>query len=266
MGSRHRQEASEYGKRDGILALCVWLGYVIIISVYVAIMNRINMSWYVHDIIVIIFLSLLVVGIFIVVKIRKQRLASIGFHKENFGKAIGLGFLLSLIPIGFLAIVPGIVNGFNDVDILGLLFALITTFFFAAHEDVIFVGFIQTRLYGLFKTHIVAIFVGAILFAIMHIPPWIINGRLDLGQPLVIVQAFMAWVVLHVVFVSVFKKYFSIVPVFIFHTLWNFSFNFAQMEGTIDFSIISIILAVLAACSLYWQSYKRKKYVRTPST
>ena len=260
MDSIHKQEVLAYGKKDGIVALAVWLGYVIIVSAYVAITNSIAMPWYVHTIVVIVFFSLLVVGIFVIVKIRKQSLASIGFHKEKLGKAIGLGFLLSLIPIIFLAIIPGIVNGFNDVDVFGLLVALITTFFFAAHEDVVFVGFIQTRLYGLFKTHTIAICVGAILFAVMHIPPWIINGQLDIGHPLVIVQAFFAWVVLHIVFVSVFKKYFSLVPVFVLHTLWNYSFNFARMDGTIDFSVISIIIAILATCFLYWQSYKREKF------
>ncbi|MCL2377569.1 MAG: CPBP family glutamic-type intramembrane protease [Defluviitaleaceae bacterium] len=257
MESIYEMTPQRYGRKDGIIALLVWLCYVILISAYAAITSRLSMPWYIFVIVVIIFMSLLVVGVFIVVKIRKQRIVSIGFRKENLGKAIGFGLLISLIPIIFLAILPGIINGFNNVDALGLVVALITTFFFAAHEDVIFVGFIQTRLYGLFQTQVVAIGVGAILFALMHVPPWVINGRLDFGQPLTVVAAFLAWVILHIVFVSVFKKYFSIVPVLILHTIWNYSMNFAQLEGIIDFSIIAIIIAALVACFLYWQSHKR---------
>jgi len=258
MESRYKQEVSQYGKKDGIVALCVWLVYIALSSVYVVITNLFSMPWYVFGLIVIVFCSLMVVGIAVVVKVSKQNLASIGLHKENLSKAIGLGFLFSLIPITIIAVVPGIINGFSNVNIVGLLLSLITTFFFAAHEDVVFVGLIQTRLYGLFKTNKAAICAGAILFATMHVPLWIINGRLDFNQPLVFVQAFLAWIILHIVFVSVFKKYFSLIPVFILHTLWNYSFNFARF-GTIDFSLLAIAFIVLAACFLFWQSYKSEK-------
>jgi len=257
MESRYAQEVSKYGKKDGIAAFCVCIGITVLVLADMAINNMISAPWYVMGLISIVRCSLAVVGVIIVVKVNKKSLSSIGLHKSNLGKAIGLGFLFGLIPITFFAVVPGVISGFAQVN-LGILFTLVMTFFYAAHEDVVFVGFVQTRLYGLFKTHRAAICVGAILFAAMHVPPWLLTGQLDLGQPLVIIQTFLGWAAIHFVFVSVFKKYFSLVPVFILHTLWGFSSHFAQ-AWTIDFSLIVGAVAVSAACFLYWQSYRKEK-------
>jgi membrane protease YdiL (CAAX protease family) len=142
----------------------------------------------------------------------------------------------------------------------------VTTFFFAAHEDVIFVGFIQTRLYGFFKTDKVAITVGALLFALMHIPPWLVMGRIDTSNLLMgIGLPFVSWFIFHLVFVSIFKKYYSLVPVFILHTIINYSWNFAQTTTVlgIDFSLILFSLFVLAAAILFWHTHKQSKKAMT---
>ena len=258
MESTYEQEVKKFGKKDGIAAICVWLCYIILTTAYAVVTNMMSISGNIRGVVGIILSILLAIGVLILVKKSKQNLASVGLHKENLGKAIGLGLLFCLIPITVIAIIPGVLYGFNEVDASGLLLVLITTFFFAAHEDVIFIGFIQTRLYGLFKTHKAAIFVGAILFALMHVPLWIINGRLDFSQPLNIAMVFSAWISMHIIMVSIFKRYFSILPVFIFHTIWNYSFNFARL-GTIDFSLIAVAIALIAACLLYWRSYKLAK-------
>ena len=46
MVSRYEREVSRFGKKDGILAICVWLIYLIVGSAYVTVMSRISVPWY----------------------------------------------------------------------------------------------------------------------------------------------------------------------------------------------------------------------------
>jgi len=257
MQTKYAQEVAKFNKRDGILAISVFFGLLLLSNVFPLVLRMIPMSDVVFTRILLVWLALLAFGVFIVVKARKQKLSSIGFHKENLGKGIGLGLLFSLIPVAFIAIVPGMLHGFFELDLGWLMLTLISTFIFAAHEDVIFVGFIQTRLYGLIKSRFLAIFVGSLLFALMHLPPWIYMGRLDMNQPIEILFQVVRWSAMHFVFVAVFKKYYSIVPVFILHTINNLSNVFSYSNMTL--ANISIAVSVLAACFLYWQTNKADK-------
>lgn len=259
---KYRQEVSKFEKKDGIIALCVWLGYIICMMGIVALRDMLNLPWFLFFPYTIITTSLLAGIVFVIVLRKKQGLASIGLHKENIWPAIRLGLLLCLIPIVFIAIIPGIFGGFNQQQIGARIIMLVSIFFFAAHEDVIFVGFIQTRLYGFFKTDIAAISVGALLFAAMHIPPWLMMGQIDLDNLLTgLGLPVLSWILMHLVFVSVFKKHFSLVPVFILHTMNNYSLSIVQTTTVfgVDFSIIFLALYALAACVLFWHTHRKSK-------
>ena len=257
MQTRYAQEVAKSKRKDGILAICVFFGFLLLSNVFPLLMSMIPMSDVARTRVLLVWLALLAFGVFIIVKARRQKLSSIGFHKDNLGKGIGLGLLFSLIPIAFIAIIPGMLHGFFELDLGWLMLTLISTFIFAAHEDVIFVGFIQTRLYGFFKTHFLAILVGSLLFALAHLPPWIYMGRLDVNQPLEILFQVVRWSAMHFVFVAIFKKYHSIVPVFILHTMNNLSNVFSYSDMTL--ANISVAVSVLAACFLYWQTSKADK-------
>jgi len=257
MPTRYAQEVAAFKKKDGALAIGVFFGYLFLVNIFPPVMGMIPMADIARTRILLVWMVLLVFGVFIVVKARKQKLSSIGFHKENLGKGIGLGLLFSLIPIAFIAIIPGMLHGFFELDLAWFMLTLISTFIFAAHEDVIFVGFIQTRLYGFFNSHFLAILVGSLLFALMHLPPWIYMGRLDVNQPIEILFQVVRWSAMHFVFVAIFKKYHSIVPVFILHTINNLSNVFSYSDMTLANSSVSV--SVLAACFLYWQTSKADK-------
>lgn len=144
-----------------------------------------------------------------IIRSQKQGISSIGLHKEKIWRAVRLGLVVSLIPVLFTVILPGIYGGFHEQLVGVFLVNFVTAFFFAAHEDVVFVGFIQTRLYGFFKTDKVAIAVGAILFSLMHVPLWIILGHFDLNNLVIdILLNSLAWALMYLVFVAVFKKYY----------------------------------------------------------
>jgi len=262
MQTRYTQEVAKFDKKDGILAICVFLAFLPLIGFFPLVLSMMPLPDIAHARIVsLAYMVLLAFGVLIVVRARKQKLSGIGFHKENLVKGIVLGLLFCLIPIIFGAIIPGILHGFFEVSFASLTLTLITTFIFAASEDVISVGFIQTRLYGFIKSHFLAIFVGSLLFALMHIIPWIFMGRLDITQPVDILFQVIRWSAMHFVFVAVFKKYHSLVPVFILHTVNNFTNAFSYSSTT--FANISVTILVLAACFLYWQTHKADKKALT---
>ena len=260
MNSRYKQEVQKFGKKDGIIAIGVFLVYIITAMAFVALRGILSLSWQLNVLFTIATTTFQAGIVFAIVLRNKQGLASIGLHKGKLWPAVRLGLLVSLIPIVFSAVLPGIYGGFNELLIGTLLVNLVTTFFFAAHEDVVFVGFIQTRLYGFFKTDKVAITVGAILFALMHIPLWLMVGNFDSNNLLLgIGLNFMGWFLMHFIFVSVFKKHYSLAPVFILHTIANYSWNFAQTPIVfgIDFSLVRLGLLVLVACVLFWHTHNK---------
>jgi len=224
MDSQYRQEVARFNKRDGIIALCLFLVYIITSVAYAATVNIVP-AGLLRTLYMIGFCVLHIVLVCIVILRKKQGVASIGLHKEKIWPAVRLGLLFVFILIVFKIVLPGFFIGFRDIH-AGLFYSFIITLFFAIHEDIVFVGFIQTRLYGLFKTDVLAIFIGALFFALMHLPPWIVTGRLDvLNLPLLCLSMFN-WMGMYIIFISVYKKYYSLVPVMIIHFVTTFPGNF----------------------------------------
>jgi membrane protease YdiL (CAAX protease family) len=263
MDSRYRQEVAKFDKKDGVLAILVLLGYMLFQTGFVVIRDMLSLPGIFAILLnIVVGTSLPAVIVFLIVLRRKQGLSSIGLHKNKIWPAIRLGLLISIIPVLFLAVIPGIFVGFNELLVSVLLLNLVTTFFFAAHEDIIFVGFIQTRLYSFFKTDKAAITIGALLFALMHIPPWLVMGQIDTSNLLMgLGIPFLAWFIIHLILVSVFKKYYSLVPVFILHTINNYSRIFTQTTTVfgIDFSFIMLAVYILAAAILFLHTHKQSK-------
>jgi membrane protease YdiL (CAAX protease family) len=204
--------------------------------------------------------------VFAIVICNKQGLASIGIHKKKIWPAIRLGLLVSLIPILFSAILPGILGVNNELLIGTLLLNLVIIIFSAVYEDVIFVGFIQTRLYGFFKTDRVAIVVGALIFSLWHVPPFLIMNVGYIIPHILFAElapSFLYWFLMHFVLVSVFKKHYSLISVSILHTMTNFTSQFSERYNIygINFQFVTTAILLLVTCILFWHTHKQAKKV-----
>ena len=178
--------------------------------------------------------------------------------------AVRLGLLISLVPLLLTAVLPGMMFGWELQPLGMFLFSFLLTFFLAVHEDVIFVGYLQTRLYGLFKSNVVAISVGAALFALMHVPSWILMGTLTFDYPLGIALMLVVWFTFHFIAVSVFRKYFSLIPVIMLHTVLNFSgrmWNVRTEEGGIFGTLNTVILLTVACVLVHHMREHRQKTI-----
>jgi len=211
MVSKYEHEVKKYGKKDAIIALCV----------FVAIIPLSLMSWVitgdVHATLFGFLSRVIIIGITVaIVIVKKQGLASIGIHKDKLWPALRLSLLLLIIFVVF-GIVPGLIYGWELIGIGTLFPALGTTIIMAAGEDIFFVGYLQTRLHGLFKNNALAILIGAICFAIAHVPTALIEPYAA-GW----VGSLIIWMIGHTLMVLIFRRHFSIIPVIIAHTLGNF--------------------------------------------
>ena len=224
MNLQYKQEVSKYGKKDAIIALGVFLFFIVLLQM-VGIVNdssREALTSQQRFLIRGLMSFAGVIPVFAIILIKKQGFSSIGIHKEKMLPALRIGLLFSFIPLT-LGILPGLLYGAEFVGFGTLLFSLFVTFLFAAAEDVCFVGFLQTRMYGLFKTDKVAISLVAAMFSFMHVPAWLRTGQLSFDNLLYLGIALITWFILHLALVSIFRRYFALAPVVLLHTLYNFS-------------------------------------------
>jgi membrane protease YdiL (CAAX protease family) len=267
MDSRYKQEVAKYGNKDGVIALCLFLfyclwsvGFALIVRAFDDSLTGLQLQ------IVGIFLSLLLIAVVVVmIFIKKQGFSSIGLHREKLGSATRLGIMFALIPLIIAGLLPGIMYGWELVSIGMMIYFLFYSLVLAGAEDIVFVGFIQTRLYGLFKSDKAAIGIGAALFSLGHVPAWLLMGNLDLDNLLFFAIFVVFWAAMHWVSVSLFRRYFSLVPVIILHTISNFSqtalwvLTDENREYAESWAMTAMIAIIVAVCVWNWYTDRRKK-------
>jgi len=215
---RYKITVNNYTRIDGF---CAIIAYLLIMFVYYIIggiyaQKSLNLASQVN--------LLLAVLCVVYVLVRKQTMESIGFGKRNLIKSIKLGVVFGLI-IFLINVIPGVLSGrqFNSVSKLG------SSFFYyfiiiGLVEEILFRGFIQTRIYALCKKPIVAILITAFMFMSMHIPFQMGIAQMDLltyiFNNFVTLMFTFIW---HIVFNFMYSKYNSIAAPLVFHTIMNWS-------------------------------------------
>ena len=238
---QYKQEVSKYGKKDAVIALCFYLVLTIFAIVFWVVVDHFELPGRMSSI---IYSILAVVSVVALVLINKQGISSLGIHSKNWKPALLLGVVLSvtvLLTMG--GLIVGIIYGsqFNPLNhiIMMLLYLLIM----AAYEDIIFIGYIQTRLYGLIKKDVLAVIAGAFLFALIHIPMGLATG----GALWTLLMGMPFWIIMHIIMNGIFRRYTSIIPVTMFHMFFNFSqTELWSAEGFVELPSYMVIILVLA--------------------
>jgi len=263
MDSIFKQQISKFDKKDGILALCMCLLSVLLVTTSFA-LRLAGFPWPLFVTHVVNYAP--VVIMIVIVLCNKQGLSSIGFHREKIWPAIRLGLLFSIIPIVFGGIIPGLYYGFNQLTIGALMSAFAITMLFAAWEDILYAGIITPRLYGLVRSGWFAISVGAFLFAAMHVPVWTMNDQLYFGSfnyAWLSSMQILRWGISFIFYFAIFRKYYSIVPVILVHTINNFMNVLVVSSwapfGMENFWIIGHGARLIAAAALFWHIHKTEK-------
>ena len=223
MNSMYKQEVQKYGKKDAFIAIgvalffTIWSGLMAGLQPFRFFWAALPIDWQsapfaVRQLPWTIekFLGSAVL-VFIILLIRKQGISSIGIHTKNLRKALCLVLLFSVAPLFFSVIVPGFIApgfayGEAFVGIGIFMLGLFIQFTMAASEDILYVGFLQTRMHGLFKSDLAATSASAALFALMHVPAWTITGMISTDALAFMGVMLIVWFAMHFVMVALFKR------------------------------------------------------------
>ena len=169
-----------YNKKDGMFAVLL---FAIIITLYALLGFLYKNNNFIKDNIKVMgcFLNLLLIIITILfVKIRKQKLNTIGL-RGRWKLSIILGGVLSLFYF-YCNCLEHLIHGEKLISITSILFLIIYYLLVAICEEFVFRGFIGTRLNGIIKNKYIVIIVTGLLFVAMHFPYRMIAGNMSLGD------------------------------------------------------------------------------------
>ena len=258
MSQKYITEVSKYNKKDAVIAIWFYVIYFLamIAAGFINRLYGLSMigSWFN------VAVGVACIG---VVLIKKEKLSTIGFRNENLIKSLSLGLICGIISIVMLGIVP-VLNGseFSSFSTIANRF-IYQLVFIVLTEEIFFRGYLQSRLYGLFRNDISAILICGILFSLMHFPfMFISNG----GAGLISLNTFALfafWFAMHIIINYVYKKSCVIYGVIVFHVVFNtagglfiepntllFGIDFSYITNSILPVIIAVILLILGVRSV----------------
>lgn len=216
--SRYTTLLNAYNKLDGIIAVVYYV--FLLIAYYVSGVIYAKSNIYLAN----QLSQVLVIFIILILIIRKQRIETIGFSKNNIKKSLILG-VVSACVVFLINFIPNFLKGNELLPFSQLLSSFIFYLFvIALTEEIIFRGYIQTRIYGIIKKPSYAILLTAFMFMVMHIPFQMGIAQMDFttfvaNNYITLIFQF-SW---HIVFNFMYTKYNSIIAPTIFHTVMNWS-------------------------------------------
>lgn len=172
-----------------------------------------------------IFNALMIVITILFIKLNKQSLETIGLYKGKWKNSIIMGIIIA----SFLFCnncLSHLINGSRFIALQEILMLLVYYFLVAVCEEIVFRGYIGTRIYGVIKKRWLAIFVVGILFIIMHFPYRMIAYGMTLSDLTVknfswIIDLFITHLVFNFIYLKTNSLYGAIIP----HWMSNFAYN-----------------------------------------
>ena len=208
----YNDNLKKYDKKDGMLAILL---FAIIIIMYASLGILYKNNSFIKDNIKIIgclFNLLLIIVTILFVKLRKQGLETIGL-KGRWKLSVILGGVLSLFYF-YCNCLDHLINGEKLISITSILFFVIYFLLVAICEEIVFRGYIGTRLNGLIKNKYIVIIVTGILFVVMHFPYRMIAANMSLSDFDIgwIINLFVFHLVMSFIYMKTNSIYGSIIP------------------------------------------------------
>lgn len=229
------ESVKDYGYKDGLISITYYLYEMIIIylfgllifktSIYESLGNYLSISnkEFYEFIFYIPFSIIELVPIFVVIKIRKQNIKSIGLKTNKILKSIFLGIIFS-IPFIFPSIISEINQGKKIINFGSLVWLFLYFFIEIAFvEELSFRGFIQTRIQGIVKVKWLSIIIVGIMFALMHIPFQMLKAGMPLNE-FIVKDSFhlISTCIIHIYLVYLYTRDNNILSTSVTHTLMDF--------------------------------------------
>lgn len=185
------ESVKDFGSKDGIISMIFCFYLMIIVCLFILFVFKAGIYWnsvgsfgFYRFVFYLPIVAIELVPVFIIIKIRKQSIKSIGIKTNKIFKSIFLGIIFS-IPFILLPIISAVNQGKKIMDFKSLIWAFLYFFFEIAFvEEIVFRGFIQTRIQGMIRSKWLSIIVVGIMFALSHIPVQVISDSISEGMPL----------------------------------------------------------------------------------
>ena len=208
----YNDNLKKYDKKDGMLAILL---FAIIIIMYALLGILYKNNSFIKDNIKIIgclFNLLLIIVTIIFVKLRKQGLETIGL-KGRWKLSIILGGVLSLFYF-YCNCLDHLINGEKLISITSILFLMVYFLLVAICEELVFRGYIGTRLNGLIKNKYIVVLITGLLFVIMHFPYRMTAANMSLSDFDIgwIINLFVFHLVMSFIYMKTNSIYGSIIP------------------------------------------------------
>lgn len=208
----YNDNLKKYDKKDGMLAILL---FVIIIIMYALLGILYKNNSFIKDNIKIIgclFNLLLIIVTIIFVKLRKQGLETIGL-KGRWKLSIILGGILSLFYF-YCNCLDHLINGEKLISITSILFLMVYFLLVAICEELVFRGYIGTRLNGLIKNKYIVVLITGLLFVIMHFPYRMTAANMSLSDFDIgwLINLFIFHLVMNFIYMKTNSTYGSIIP------------------------------------------------------
>src|SRR5574344_1314670 len=165
----YKNEVSSYGKKDGLLALGLFA--IVILSYSILGLMRNNITFINDNIILFgcIFNFILPIVTIGFVKFKKQSLSSVGLYKGKWKISCACGIVLACIYF-FDNCISNLMNGASLISGKSIAIYVVYYLLVAVCEEIVFRGYISTRIYGLIHNRWLAIVFSGLLFVLMHFP------------------------------------------------------------------------------------------------
>lgn len=169
----------KYVKCDGLKAL---LTYCLIMcsAFFHGWLYTINASAFVLDSSQ-VWIPLIIVTIFFCFFCCKENIRSIGINSDNIRTSLLLGFAGGFLLLAIqtaLYMVQGKSLSFTHPELLNWFIFIFAAF----EEEILFRGYIQTRMFGLINSQLIVGIINSVLFLSIHYPVrWVVSGTVYLG-------------------------------------------------------------------------------------
>lgn len=220
------QQTKEYGRKDALIALILYvvmiLEFVLMGKIFVQKSSPMTET-YIFCVTSIV--SLNIIGfVFLLCSIRRQKLVTVGFSKTQAKKSFAVGMILFILVVLFGSIWT-IISGLKIQTNIGVIIMRIIYYlvFIGFMEELVFRGYIGTRLYGYFTNKRLSLVIVGIMFSLLHIPFHMVLIQMSLSEYLLVNWINLIYIfIFQFVFQWLYSKYNSIVAPTIFHFIWDF--------------------------------------------
>lgn len=215
----------QYTKKDGILSFILF--GIIVLNYSILAVLEIKFEFIKENIVLLgcIFNALMIAITILFIKLNKQTLNTIGISKGKRKISIVIGIILALF-LFYNNCLSHLISGSKLISIPKILILLIYYLLVAICEEIVFRGYIGTRIYGLIKKRWLAVFAVGILFIIMHFPYRMIAYGMTLSDLTVknfswIIDLFITHLVFNFIYLKTNSLYGAIIP----HWMSNFAYS-----------------------------------------